>query len=152
MKLLFFVQGPDGENIKLPSFETTPTKPPSPTKVKFSEGVESSKPISIITRGNENDGGGGGDNDSESSDWSSSASDGEGGEEREGGEGGGGGGGGGGGMKPSHHTNLIAEWEWRTMADTTDTRYVHMYNVMHVYTSSSQTFPCEISISGQSQL
>ena len=123
MKLLFIVQGADGENIKLPSFEATPTKPPSPTKVKFSEGVESGEPISIITRGNNNDGG---DNDSESSDWSSSASDGEGGEEQ--------GGGGGGGMKPSHHTNLIAEWEWRTMADTTDTRYVRicMYMYMHV--------------------
>ena len=94
--------------------------------------MESSKPISIITKGNENDRGGG-DNDSESSDWSSSASDGEGGEEREGGGVMGGGGGGGGGMKPSHHTNLIAEWEWRTMADTTDTRYTHVHACVYMY-------------------
>ena len=31
-----------------------------------------------------------------------------------------------GGMKPSHHTNLIAEWEWRTMADSSDTRYIYV--------------------------
>ena len=61
----------------------------------------------------------GGDDDgdkSESSDWSSS-SDGEGDEGGEGPQGGGMG-----GIKPSHHTNLIAEWEWRTMADSSDTR------------------------------
>ena len=54
--------------------------------------------------------------DGDSSDWSSS-SDSDGGEEE-------GGGARGGVMKPSHHTNLIAEWEWRTMADGGETRLV----------------------------
>ena len=64
-------------------------------------------------------------NDSESSDWSSS-SDGE--EEREGG-----GGGRVGVMKPSHHTSLIAEWEWRTMADSSDTRCVWVGGVYIIH-------------------
>ena len=100
------IQAADGGNIELPSFETTPSKPHSPPKVTFNERAESGRPSSVT-------GGDGDGNDSESSDWSSSSDD-EGEGEGEGGEGG--------GIKPSHHTNLIAEWEWRTMADSSDTR------------------------------
>ena len=123
----FAIQGADGGSIELPSFEATPTKPHSPTKVKFSERSESGEPISVVTRGNRDDNDDRGD-DSDSSDWSSSASDGEDGEGR-GGEGERGGGGAMGEMKPSHHTNLIAEWEWRTMADSSDTRYMYVYTM-----------------------
>lgn len=76
--------------------------------MKFNEETESSAVA-----------GGDGDGDnSESSDWSSSSDDEEGGGDGESGEGGVA------GMKPSHHTNLIAEWEWRTMADSNATRSV----------------------------
>lgn len=54
--------------------------------------------------------------DGDSSDWSSSS-------DSESGEGDGRGASGG-VMKPSHHTNLIAEWEWRTMTEGGDTRSV----------------------------
>ena len=98
------IQEPDGGGVELPLFEATPSKPRSPLKVTFGK------------TGLDGDG-----NDSDSSDWSSS-SDGEGGGDDMGVKGGGGEGGG--EMKPSHHTNLIAEWEWRTMADSSDPRLV----------------------------
>ena len=99
-------QKPDHEEIELPSFDATPTKPQSPLKVTF-------KDNSLGDSDRHGDG-----DDGDSSDWSSSS-------ESEGGEGDGGGGGASGGvMKPSHHTNLIAEWEWRTMNDGGDTRSV----------------------------
>ena len=75
--------------------------------MKFSKGTESSAVV----------GGDRGGDDSESSDWSSSSDDEGGSDDGEGVR----------GMKPSHHTNLIAEWEWRTMADSTATRSVRVH-------------------------
>ena len=90
-------QKPDQQDVQLPSFETTPTQPHPPPNVSLG-------------------GGHGNADDSDSSDWSSSDSE---GDLKTGvGEGGVVGG----AIKPSHHTNLIAEWEWRTIADGTDTR------------------------------
>ena len=87
---------------ELPSFEATP-----------------SKSFTMDTKGVEP----GGHDNSDSSDWSSSSDD-EG--DREPGEGRGV------ALKPSHHTNLIAQWEWRTMTDGTDTRWVGYVGVVYI--------------------
>ena len=84
-------------DFELPSFETTPSK-------SYTMDIKEVEPGSHGNASN-----------SDSNDWSSS-SDGEGDHEPGEGEGV--------AMRPSHHTNLIAQWEWRTMADGADTRWV----------------------------
>ena len=112
------------EDLQLPSFD-------------LSTGADSTSPL--VSRTERSDG-----NDSDSSDWSSSSDESGGGEGGEGGDSGS-------LVRPSHHTSLISEWEWRTTHDDTTTQ--DRYNETHlisIFKLKKHFFFCCISSAAMS--